>query len=69
MHHGVAMGDIDVQLVECIAPEVLKILLHFHFDIVPRKIGAQPIAIVAEFIGDGREKNLHRHERAAPQSN
>jgi hypothetical protein len=28
---------------------------------VPRKISMQPITIVAEFIGNSRKKNLHRH--------
>ena len=40
MHHGVAMGDIDIELVERVAAKVLEVLLYLHLDIVPRKIGA-----------------------------
>jgi hypothetical protein len=40
MNHGVAMRDVDVELVERVAAEVLEVLLHLHFDIVPREIGA-----------------------------
>jgi hypothetical protein len=40
MNNGVAIGDIGVELVESAAPEILEVLLHLHFDIVPRKIGA-----------------------------
>ena len=68
MHHGVAIGDIDVELVERAAALVLKILLHLHFDIGTREVGAQLIAIGAEFVRNGREKNLRgrRHECAPP---
>ena len=38
MHHCVAMTDIDIEFVERVAPEVFKILLHLHFNIVPRKV-------------------------------
>ena len=38
MNHCVAMGDIDIELVECVAAEVLEVLLHLHFDIVPREV-------------------------------
>jgi hypothetical protein len=62
MNNGVAMGDIDVELIECVAAEVLKILLHLHFHIVPRKIAAQIITIGAEFIGYSRKRNFDRHE-------
>ena len=63
MHHGVAMGDIDIELVERVAAEILEILLHLHFDIVPREVGAQLVAIEAEFVGNSREKDLDRHRR------
>jgi hypothetical protein len=68
MHHGVATGDIDVKLVERAAALVLEVLLHLHFDIGTREVGAQLIAIGAEFIRNGREKNLRgrRHECAPP---
>jgi hypothetical protein len=62
MHHGVAIRDIDIELVERVAAKVLEVLLHLHFDIVPREVGAQLFAISAELIRNGREKNLHRHE-------
>ena len=67
MHHAVAMGDIDIKLVERVAAEVFEVLLHLHFDIVPRQVGSQLIAIGAELIRNGREKNLRRHD-AGPQS-
>ena len=31
MNHRVVMGNIDIELIERIAAEVLKILLHLHF--------------------------------------
>jgi hypothetical protein len=58
MHHGVAMGDVDIELVERVAAEVLEILLHLYFDVVPREVGAELVAIGAEFVGNSREKNL-----------
>jgi hypothetical protein len=64
MHHGVAVRDIDIELVERVAAEVLEVLLHLLFDIVPRQVRSQLIAIGAELIRNGREKNLRRHERA-----
>ena len=68
MHDGVAMGDVDIELVERVAAEVLEILLHLHFDIVPREVGAKLIAIGTELVGNSREKNLDRHH-ARPQFN
>jgi hypothetical protein len=65
MRHGVTVGDIDIELIECVAAEVLEVLLHLHLDIVPRQIRSQLIAIDAELIRNGREKNLRRHERAS----
>ena len=62
------MGDIDIELVERVAAEVLEVLLHLHFDIVPRQVALQLIAKGAELIRNGREKNLRRHD-ARPQSN
>ena len=62
-------GDIDVELVERVAAEVFEVLLHLHFDIVPREVGAQLIAIGAELIRNGREKNLHRHDRGSTFGN
>jgi len=47
----VAMGGIDV---ERIAAEILEILLHLHFDIVPREVGAELVAIRPEFVGNRR---------------
>jgi hypothetical protein len=40
------MGDVDIELVERIAAEVSEILLHLHFDIVPREVGAKLVAII-----------------------
>ena len=52
-----------------VAAEVFEVLLHLHFDIVPREVAAQLIAIGAEFIRNGREKNLHRHDRGSASGN
>ena len=67
MHHGVAIGDIDIELIGRFITEVLEILLYLHLDIVPRQIAAQQIAIAAEFVQDGRERERER-ERSAPTS-
>ena len=66
MHDAVAMRDIDVEFIENAAPEVLEVLLDRHFDVVPREVGAEQIAIGAELVGDRRQKDLHRfrHGRA-----
>ena len=53
MHHGVTVLDIDIELVEHAAPEILEVLLHLHFDIVPRQARSQLIAIGAELIRNG----------------
>jgi hypothetical protein len=45
MHHRIAMGDVNIKHVERIASEVLEILLHLPFDIVPREGGAKLTAI------------------------
>jgi len=45
------MGDVDIELVERVAAEILEILLHLHFDIVPREVGAELVAIGAEIVG------------------
>ena len=38
MHDRVAMGDVDVELVERVAAEVLEVLLYLNRDIVPTEI-------------------------------
>jgi hypothetical protein len=45
MHDRVAMGDIDVELVEHIAAEVVEVLLHLHRDIMPRQIMDEQITV------------------------
>ena len=61
MHDRVAMRDIDIELVECVAAKPLEIFLNFYLDIVPCQIGTQLIAIGAEFIGNRRKKDADRH--------
>ena len=61
MHNRVAMGDIDVELVECVAAEVLEVLLHLYRDIVPREVMDELIAVGVELVGNGRKKNADRH--------
>jgi hypothetical protein len=61
MQHRVAMRDIDIEFVERAAAEVYEVLLHLHFDIGAREVRSQLIAIGAELIRNGREKNLGRH--------
>jgi diadenosine tetraphosphate (Ap4A) HIT family hydrolase len=36
VNYGVAMRDIDIELIQRVAAEVFEILLHLHFHIVPR---------------------------------
>ena len=52
VHDCVAMGDIGIEFVESASAKVFEVYLHLHFDIVPRKIAAQSIAIGTEFIGN-----------------
>jgi hypothetical protein len=40
VNHGIAMVNLDVELIERFATKVLETLLHLHFDIVPREIAA-----------------------------
>jgi hypothetical protein len=61
MHDRVAMGDVDVELVERIAAEILEVLLHLHGDIVPRQIAAQLIPVNPELVGNSRKKDADRH--------
>jgi hypothetical protein len=35
VHDYVAMGDVDVELVERVIAEVLEMLLHLHGDVMP----------------------------------
>ena len=67
MHHGVTVRDIDIELLERVAADGYEVLLHLHFDIGPRQVRSQLIAIGAELIRNGREKNRDRHD-ARPQS-
>ena len=60
MHHGVAMGDIDIELVERLAAEVFEVLLYLHFDIGPCKIGAKQITI------DGGIRRIQSTEKSSP---
>jgi len=50
MHNSVAVGDVDVELVERIAAEVLEVLLDLHRDVLPREVAVELIPIVAEFV-------------------
>ena len=52
MHHRVAMGDINIQLVERVAAKPLEILLNLHRYIVPCQIMAQLVAVAAKFVGN-----------------
>lgn len=56
MHHRVAMGDIDIELVQRPAAEVVEVLLYLHLDIVAPQIAAQQIAITAEFVLRGHNR-------------
>jgi hypothetical protein len=61
MHDRVAMGDMDVKLVEGVAAEVLELLLDLNGDIVPIEIVAKLIPIGSELVGNGRKKDADRH--------
>src|SRR6516164_9522249 len=67
VHHRVAMGDVDVELVERVAAETLEVLLNLHLDIMPRQVAAQLITVEAKLVGDRREKDADRHVGQAPQ--
>jgi hypothetical protein len=67
MHHGVAIGDIDSELIYRFITEVLEILIYLHLDIVPRQIAAQQIAIAAEFVRDS-EREICTDINARPLS-
>ena len=61
MHDAIAMGDVDVELVQRVAAKVDEVLLHLHFDVVPREVLAQQITIAAaELVGD-RERKIFTH--------
>ena len=45
MHDSVAMGDVDVELVQRNAAEVLEVLLHLHRDIMPRQIMDEQLTV------------------------
>ena len=64
MHDGVATRDVDVELIERVAAELLEVLLDFDLDIVTREIMPQRVAVRPELLADRREENLHRHARA-----
>ena len=54
MNDRVAMRDIHIELVECVATEVLEVLLHLHFHVRSCEVAMQSIAIDAELVGNGR---------------
>jgi hypothetical protein len=68
MHDRVAMRDIDIELVECVAAKRFEIFLSFYLDIMPCQIGTQLVAIGTEFIGNRRKKDADRHARVAQNS-
>src|ERR1700733_5136368 len=65
MHHSVAIGDVDVKLVERIAAEVLEVLLHLHRDIVTRQILDQEVKIGPELARNRRKKDADSHSALA----
>ena len=65
MHHSVAIGDVDVELVERIAAEVLEVLLHLHRDIVTRQILDQEVKIGPELARNRRKKDADRRSALA----
>src|SRR4051812_49495156 len=62
MDDGVAVGDVEVELVERDAAVVFEVLLDLHFDIVAGEVVAQLVAIGPELIRYGREKDPDGHE-------
>jgi hypothetical protein len=61
MHHRVATRDIDVELVERVAAEVLEILLHLHGDVGTRQIVDEFVSVGPELVGNRRKKDADRH--------
>jgi hypothetical protein len=46
------MRNVEIELIQRVAAEVLEVLLHHYFHIVPCELGAQRLTIVTEFIGN-----------------
>jgi hypothetical protein len=65
MNNRVTIRDKNVEPVQRAVAVVLEVFLHLHVHIVPREVGVEQVAIVAEFVGNRREKNRHRHESAS----
>ena len=68
MHHRIALGDVDVELVERVAPWVLEILIDLDRDILPREVMDELIAVGAKLVGNRRKKDADRHGSPAQSS-
>ena len=65
MHDGVAMADIDVQLVQRVAAKALEVLLDFDLDVVALQVAREFVAVEAKFVRDGGQEDGDRHARGA----
>ena len=52
MHYRVAMGDVDVELIERVAAKPFAVLLNFYLDIMPCQVDAQFITVEAKLVGN-----------------
>jgi hypothetical protein len=58
---GVAMSDVDIELVEGVAAKIFEVFLHLHSDILPREVMDELIPVSPELVGNRREKDHYRH--------
>src|SRR5450755_507485 len=61
VNHGIAIADIEIQLVERDAAIVLEVFLNLDLDIVTREIAPKLIPVIAKFVRDCGKENLDRH--------
>src|SRR5580693_4875002 len=60
MDYGIAVLDIEVELVQRFCAGGDEILLDVHRDVWALKLASQRVTIAPKFFADGREEQLHR---------
>jgi hypothetical protein len=63
MDHRVALADVNIVVRDGRQAGILEVLLDEHFHIVAPELGAKPVAIGAEFVGNTGNENLDGHSR------
>jgi hypothetical protein len=61
MDNRIAGADIEIEFIECDDAVILEILLHLDLNVVAREIAPKLIAIITEFVCDGRKEDLDGH--------